>query len=78
MAVRLLCGLAHCQHSVEDGTVLACAGPDVTDDLARSVLSATRSPKRVSTCHMTCSRICRPTQNAAPEQAPEPSDALGR
>ena len=29
--------LANCQQNVEDGTVLAYAGPDVTDDLAWSV-----------------------------------------
>jgi len=37
MAIGLLRGLAHCQHSVEDGTVLAYAGRDVTNDLAWSV-----------------------------------------
>ncbi|MDA8070669.1 MAG: hypothetical protein M0Z82_03505 [Actinomycetota bacterium] len=34
MALGLLRGLANCQHDVEAGTVLAYAGPDVTDDLA--------------------------------------------
>jgi hypothetical protein len=34
MALGLLRGLARCQHNVEDGTVLAYAGPDVTGDLA--------------------------------------------
>jgi hypothetical protein len=34
IALGLLRGLARCQHNVEDGTVLAYAGPDVTDDLA--------------------------------------------
>ncbi|MDA8185000.1 MAG: hypothetical protein M0035_11355 [Actinomycetota bacterium] len=37
MALGLFRGLAHCQHNAEDGTVLACVGPDVTDDLAWSV-----------------------------------------
>jgi hypothetical protein len=37
MALGLLCGLARCQHNVKDGTVLAYACPDVTDDLAWSV-----------------------------------------
>ena len=37
MALGLLRGLANCQDNVEDGTVLAYAGPDVTDDLAWSV-----------------------------------------
>jgi hypothetical protein len=37
MAIGLLRGLANCQRNVEDGTVLAYAGPDITDDLAWSV-----------------------------------------
>jgi hypothetical protein len=37
MAIGLLRGLANCQRNVEDGTVLAYAGPDMTDDLAWSV-----------------------------------------
>jgi hypothetical protein len=37
MALGLLHGLVNCQHNVEAGTVLAYAGPDVTDDLAWSV-----------------------------------------
>lgn len=37
MALGLLRGLVNCQHNVEAGTVLAYAGPDVTDDLAWSV-----------------------------------------
>jgi hypothetical protein len=40
MALGLLRGLARCQHNVEDGTVLAYAGPDVTDDLAWYVRDA--------------------------------------
>jgi hypothetical protein len=36
-ALGLLRGLANCRDGVEDGTVLAYAGPDVTDDLAWSV-----------------------------------------
>lgn len=40
MAIGLLRGLANCQRNVEDGTVLAYAGPDVTDDLAWSVRDA--------------------------------------
>lgn len=37
LALGLLRGLANCRDDVEDGTVLAYAGPDVTDDLAWSV-----------------------------------------
>jgi len=40
IAIGLLRGLAHCQHNVEDGTMLAYAGPDVTDDLVWSVRDA--------------------------------------
>lgn len=40
MALGLLRGLANCRDGVEDGTVLAYAGPDVTDDLAWSVRDA--------------------------------------
>lgn len=40
MALGLLRGLANCHEGVEDGTVLAYAGPDVTDDLAWSVRDA--------------------------------------
>jgi len=39
IAIGLLRGLANC-HNVEDGTVLAYAGPDITDDLAWSVRNA--------------------------------------
>ena len=37
IALGLLRGLADCRDGVEEGTVLAYAGPDVTDDLAWSV-----------------------------------------
>jgi hypothetical protein len=37
MAIGLLRGLANCQSNVEDGTVLAYAGPDVTGGLTWSV-----------------------------------------
>ncbi|MDQ1440383.1 MAG: hypothetical protein QOG97_611 [Acidimicrobiaceae bacterium] len=37
IAIGLLRGLANCQIDVEVGTVRAYAGPDVTDDLVRSV-----------------------------------------
>jgi hypothetical protein len=37
MAIGLLRGLANCRDDIPDGTVLAYAGPDVTDDLAWSV-----------------------------------------
>ena len=37
LALGLLRGLANCHEDVDDGTVLAYAGPDVTDDLAWSV-----------------------------------------
>lgn len=37
LALGLLRGLANCREDVDDGTVLAYAGPDVTDDLAWSV-----------------------------------------
>lgn len=37
VAIGLLRGLANCQGNVEDGTVLAYAGPDVTDSLTWSV-----------------------------------------
>lgn len=40
LALGLLRGLANCREDVEDGTVLAYAGPDVTDDLAWSVRDA--------------------------------------
>lgn len=40
IALGLLRGLANCREDVEDGTVLAYAGPDVTDDLAWSVRDA--------------------------------------
>ncbi len=40
MALGLLRGLANCREGVEDGTALAYAGPDVTDDLAWSVRDA--------------------------------------
>jgi hypothetical protein len=40
MASGLLRGLANCQRNVEDGTVLAYAGPDMTDALAWSVRDA--------------------------------------
>jgi hypothetical protein len=40
MALGLLRGLANCRAGVKDGTVLAYAGPDVTDDLAWSVRDA--------------------------------------
>lgn len=40
LALGLLRGLANCREGVEDGTVLAYAGPDVTDDLAWSVRDA--------------------------------------
>ena len=40
MALGMLRGLANCQERVEDGTVLAYAGLDVTDDLAWSVRDA--------------------------------------
>jgi len=36
MAIGLLRGLANCRDDIPDGTVLAYAGPDVTDDLAWS------------------------------------------
>ncbi|MGH9043603.1 MAG: hypothetical protein ACRDVP_01980, partial [Acidimicrobiales bacterium] len=36
----LLRGLANCREDVEEGTVLAYAGPDVTDDLAWTVRDA--------------------------------------
>jgi hypothetical protein len=37
MAIGLLRGLANCRDGTPEGTVLAYAGPDVTDDLAWSV-----------------------------------------
>jgi hypothetical protein len=37
MGLGLLRGLSRCRDDVEMGTVLAYAGPDVVDDLARSV-----------------------------------------
>lgn len=37
IALGLLRGLANCREGIEGGTVLACAGPDVTNDLAWSV-----------------------------------------
>lgn len=37
IALGLLLGLTNCRDDVDDGTVLAYAGPDVTDDLAWSV-----------------------------------------
>jgi hypothetical protein len=40
IGLGLLRGLAGCRTTVEDGTVLAYAGPDVTDDLAWSVFDA--------------------------------------
>lgn len=40
MALGLLRGLANCREGVEDGTVLAYAGPDMTEDLAWSVRDA--------------------------------------
>lgn len=40
IALGLLHGLANCREGIEDGTVLAYAGPDVTDDLAWSVRDA--------------------------------------
>ena len=40
IALGLLRGLANCGEDVEAGTVLAYAGPDVTDDLAWSVRDA--------------------------------------
>lgn len=40
IGLGLLRGLARCRTAVEDGTVLAYAGPDVTDDLAWSVYDA--------------------------------------
>lgn len=40
LALGLLQGLASCREGVEAGTVLAYAGPDVTDDLAWSVRRA--------------------------------------
>ncbi len=40
MALGLLRGLANCRAGVDDGTVLAYAGPDVTDNLAWSVRDA--------------------------------------
>ena len=40
IGLGLLLGLARCRTAVEDGTVLAYAGPDVTDDLAWSVFDA--------------------------------------
>lgn len=43
IAIGLLRGLARCRAGVEAGTVLAYAGPDVTDELARSVRRALAS-----------------------------------
>jgi hypothetical protein len=40
IGLGLLRGLAGCRTAVEDGSVLAYAGPDVTDDLAWSVFDA--------------------------------------
>jgi hypothetical protein len=37
MGLGLLRGLSRCRDDVEMGTVLAYAGPDMVDDLARSV-----------------------------------------
>jgi hypothetical protein len=45
MGLGLLRGLAGCRTEVEDGTVLAYAGPDVTDDLAWSVFNALTKAK---------------------------------
>jgi hypothetical protein len=45
IGLGLLRGLAECRTAVEDGTVLAYAGPDVTDDLAWSVSDALTKTK---------------------------------
>jgi hypothetical protein len=45
IGLGLLRGLARCRTAVEDGTVLAYAGPDVTDDLAWSVHDALTKAK---------------------------------
>jgi hypothetical protein len=45
IGLGLLRGLAECRTAVEDGTVLAYAGPDVTDDLAWSVFDALAKAK---------------------------------
>jgi hypothetical protein len=45
IGLGLLRGLAGCRTAVEDGTVLAYAGPDVTDDLAWSVFDALTKAK---------------------------------
>jgi len=45
IGLGLLRGLAECRTAVKDGTVLAYAGPDVTDDLAWSVFDALTKAK---------------------------------
>jgi hypothetical protein len=45
IGLGLLRGLAGCRTAVEDGTVLAYAGPDVTDELAWSVCDALTKAK---------------------------------
>jgi hypothetical protein len=45
IGLGLLRGLAGCRTAVEDGTVLAYAGPDVTDDQAWSVFDALTKAK---------------------------------
>jgi hypothetical protein len=45
IGLGLLLGLAACRTAVADGTVLAYAGPDVTDDMAWSVYDALTKAK---------------------------------
>jgi len=45
IGLGLLRGLTRCRTGLEDGTVLAYAGPDVTDDLAWSVFDALTKAK---------------------------------